>query len=304
MPGTVTSLTGFPDYSKLRFRVASGVNVTICHNWLNSGIMLDDNYNVVIENDIVITLRKVEDDIMQIEGSGNAYPTGIYITGVNGGHEATVLQTYLQQYPEAESRIIEGYLPYPDTEIPSASIFFAQIMQAGGYRCEQLTISYTAAISNIALRDYISQQIPSVVLPIGGNSNVEIMSPTTMLNNSFVFVSAGNSTQRLQSFGNALEFYDVETANSWVVPLIAAKLMEIADNREDGDNLFERHVGARWAARASAIKNNTSHPSGQIWNKQNGYGRPSVSAATAYTGEVPDEIYVLIQDFTFSLIFN
>lgn len=313
--GFVTSFTNFPSGGTLSFKPYTNTGIVIANQYSGSNIVLDDGFNVSLENSQYVTLKSVGGALTQISGGGTTYPDGIYITGVNGSHEANVLATYLAEYPEAEGRIVKGYLAYADTGTPSASIFTAQLMQAAGYRCQQATASYVGVIANLPLQAYLSTQLPCVVLPIGPNQNIET-GFSTMQDNSVIYISSGNETQRVMSYGNSLEFWDTIGSNSNAVPLIAAKLMQIADSRQDGINLFQRFVGARWAARATADRTIITHGAfdtifdltmslgGNVWNKFNGYGKVNVSESIDYVAPVPTSIFVSTFDFNFNIQFS
>lgn len=306
-PGVLIGVSNWPENARLTFRSAAGTTVTIAHNYNGNGIELQGGYNAVIEDDAQITIQRIGSTWVYVEQSRSNVPTftdAIYIAGLGGSHETAVLNTYLAQYPESESRIIRGWLNR-NTQESNSRTFFVQFMQACGYRVEQIVCGYINIFQGSIDQqwNYFSSQCPSIVVPIGGNSDVEITYPAIFQGN-IVRVSAGDETERTLSFGNSLEFWDTETANSWVVPLIAAKLMEIADIRDDGNNDFQKHAGARYAARVTAARTETTHPSGQDWNKQNGYGKVNVANAIALTAPVPTAIFTQEFDFSFDLTFG
>jgi hypothetical protein len=146
--------------------------------------------------------------------------------------------------------------------------------------------SYTGLFSHIPLA---TQYYPDVLMfmPLGSNSSIELTNPSTL--SVIVSCGAGLTTQNQTGYGNGLEFWDVDTygtagaESSYTNPIVAAKLLTIKQARNCG--WWE----ARQSARATAIRTLITHPNGEIWNKNNGFGKIDADAAIAYNGSIiPD----------------
>lgn len=318
-PGVFIGPENWPENARLIFRAREGTTVTIAHNYAGNGIQLSGGFNAVLEADSEIQIQRVGSSNVYVEVSRvgiQTFANGIYIAGLGGTHETEILANYLAQYPQSEPRIIRGW-ENRNTQENNARTFFVQFMQACGYRVEQILCGYINIFSGNLNQQWLffSSQCPSIVVPIGPNSNTEVTYPADFQGN-IVRVSAGDSQQRLQSYGNSLEFWDTSNSNSNVTPIGAAKLMRIADLRADYTDRFQKHAASRYAARVTAERTEITHGifsqefditfglGGAPWNKFNGYGKIDVDAAVAFNGQVTRVIFTQEFDFSFSLTFG
>jgi hypothetical protein len=208
-----------------------------------------------------------------------SFPTKFFIIGIPSGHETTVENRFENTYPNTTDRRIRGWDFYTDY---NGNWIFDQGRRAYAYDCMLVVISYVGnfgiALTNSRFwtggRCYVTAQGPN-----NAQENTHPMGPT-------VTVSSGPVDQRTRAFGVGLEFWEIETANSWATPRVAARLLQIKDELEC--SWWE----ARYRARITAIRTAVTHPAGELWNKFNGFGRIDTAAAIAWTGEVPPDPFL------------
>lgn len=267
------STANWPLNNIYNFRIKPGTNQTVSFTniWggmnLQQGIALEEGYEVKFQN--------ISGSITQISGKGATYPNSIFIIGQPGSHETMVESNYLATYPGASGSIIQAR----DKYAPITDWYYEQYYRSVGYQSKQILASYIGNVlySYIQLQD----QVTNVILPIGSNTTNELVTYPTTFQSTIIFISTGNSTQRTRSYGPALEFWEVAGSNSAGTPIVAAKIQRIIDT------LQCTQWEARYRARITGIRTTTTHPSGELWNQQNGYGRVDVSASIAFTGSIP-----------------
>jgi hypothetical protein len=128
-----------------------------------------------------------------------------------------------------------------------------------------------------------------LVIPLGSNSNVELDYNGALF--PWVICTGAGDTVNKTAFGNNLDFFDIDDIvddsflSSFSNGRIAGKLKAIKDAR--GDSWWDTIN----AARETATRTATTHPSSEKWNKNNGYGIIDVSTAITYVGVLPTTIY-------------
>lgn len=208
------------------------------------------------------------------------YPNSYFIVGVPGSHEDGVNFWFNETYPNQLSRRIQGRSSFSDL---NGNWLTEQRKRSIAFECTLTLISYVSEMDGNPFTDSNFWNLGNCyVCALGPNSNLRISVP---LQNS-ICISAGPVDRRTLAFGPALEFWEIQTENSWATPVAAARLLQIKDTLQC--SWWE----VRYRARITAIRTNITHPSGELWNEQNGFGRIDVAAAIAWTGTIPPDPFL------------
>ena len=213
------------------------------------------------------------------------YPNNFFILGIPGSHETRVNAEFERIYPGTASRRIEGrtYFTSYDGNWPSD-----QSRRAFAYDCTMNLIAYFDGQSGDPFTNARFWPAGKVrVCDLGDNANVRVNVPMQ----SSICISSGPTDRRTMAFGPALEFWEIINVggfanNSDAVPVAAARLLQI----KDALNCSWWEV--RYRARITAIRTAITHPSGELWNEQNGFGRIDVTAAVAFSGTIPPDPFL------------
>lgn len=199
------------------------------------------------------------------------------------GHETTVENRFENTYPGSSPRRVRAWDYFTEY---NGNWMFDQANRALGYGAALTLISYVgmggSALVGLPLwrrfwdlgRCYVTAQ--------GPNSAQENNHPM----GREICVSSGPVDRRTLAFGVGLEFWEIETGNSWAVPRAAARLLQIKDAL--GCSWWE----ARYRARITAIRTQVTHPANELWNKFNGFGRIDTAAAIAWAGTIPPDPFL------------
>jgi len=149
--------------------------------------------------------------------------------------------------------------------------------------------SYTGLYSHIPLA---TQYYPDVLMfmPLGSNQSIELTNPPTL--SVIVSCGAGLTTQNLTGYGEGLEFFDIDTygtqnaESSYTNPIVAAKMLTIKTTLDC--TWWE----SRFRARITATRTLITHPNGEYWNKNNGFGIINVEDAINYNGNIPRDPFI------------
>lgn len=179
-------------------------------------------------------------------------------------HGIYVQQEYVIGYPTGDS-VIRG-------KGISDGLQYAANTQVGA-----LIYSYGGlpGIINSAQNIYPTTQ---TFMPLGSNFNILITDPPTI---PIIVTCGAGATQNDTAYGPGLEFWDTEVSGS---PAINASL---SNSRIAGKLMYIRnqlnctHWEARYRARYTADRNLNTHPNGELWNQNNGFGQINASAAIA-----------------------
>lgn len=144
------------------------------------------------------------------------------------------------------------------------------------------------------LFNYINQAIniyptTQMFMPLGSNDHVLISSPSTI---PVIITCGAGETHNITGYGPGLEFFDTEVNGSVAIQAslsngrIAGKLMNIRNT------LNCTWWEARYRARITADRTLLTHPDGEYWNENNGFGIVNVAAAIAYAGSIPADPFL------------
>lgn len=210
-------------------------------------------------------------------------PNDYFIIGIPGGHEDSVNFWFNNTYAGQLARRIEGRTFYTDY---NGNWTLDQAQRSLGYEATLTLISYVAmggaAFVNAAVWNRFWDNGDCYVCAQGPNSAQRNTHPM----GKPICISAGPVDRRTLAFGPALEFWEIQTENSWATPVAAARLLQIKDTLQC--SWWE----VRYRARITAIRTSITHPSGELWNENNGFGRIDVAAAIAFSGTIPPDPYL------------
>jgi hypothetical protein len=241
--------------------------------------------------------RKISNNVNPVNGCTNVLATNYdaYATTNDGTCEftsANIVAIINDGYPEHAANMLEIF----ETEYGNPATLFnnqdADLFEyAEAIGCDVLIKSYPLLYSYIPLAEQYYPQV-QMFMPLGSNASVELQYPETLS----VIISCGATNDvggvNETGYGMGLEFFDLENyfnpvdESSYTNPIIAAKIMQIKDAREC--TFWE----ARYCARFTATRTIATHPSGEIWNKFNGFGVINVANAIAYNGSIPADPFL------------
>lgn len=210
-------------------------------------------------------------------------PNDFFIIGIPGNHENNVNAVFNSTYPNQTARRIEGRTFYTDYR---GNWVFDQARRALGYNAALTLISYIGFGGGA----YVSQEIWNDFWD-NGLCYVCAQGPNDPQRNAHpmgkpICISAGPVDRRTFAFGPGLEFWEIQVDNSSATPQAAARLLQIKDTLQC--SWWE----VRYRARITAIRTNITHPSGELWNELNGFGRIDVAAAIAFSGTIPPDPFL------------
>jgi hypothetical protein len=131
-----------------------------------------------------------------------------------------------------------------------------------------------------------------LVMPLGDNFITELDYNGELY--PWVICTGAGDTENRTAYGNNLDFFDEDDVSdasfisSYSNGRIAGKLKAIQDGRGCAWNEWDEPIHV---ARITATRTLTTHPSGEMRNKNNGYGIIDVAAAIAYAGTLPSTPY-------------
>lgn len=159
---------------------------------------------------------------------------------------------------------------------------------AGNTELGALIYSYSG-LSNYILQATNIYPTTQMFMPLGSNDPVLISDPPTI---PVIITCGAGSTHNITGYGPGLEFFDTEVSGN---PAIQSSL---SNGRVAGKILNIRNTlsctfwEARFRARITATRTLLTHPDGEYWNQNNGFGIVDVSAAIAYAGSIPADPYI------------
>jgi hypothetical protein len=215
-------------------------------------------------------------DASLLSNPGGTIPAVIIQDNGSTSHGQTVRDTFIAQ----NSNYVASDFQF------DASIYAFSF--AAQYGVDMIIRSTTGLTSYANLSEQYKGDV-LLVMPLGDNNYVELDYNGELY--PWVICTGAGDTENKTSFGNNLDFFDEDDVSdasfisSYSNGRIAGKLKAIKDAR----------ASTWWdtinAARETATRTATTHPSSGKWNKNNGYGIIDVSAAIAYTGTLPATPY-------------
>lgn len=218
--------------------------------------------------------------VVSVSGEGVTMPGKALLVDHQDGHGNYVANAFKANFPGWEDVLVLGmslYNPYNQ--------FTGLISYAIAARMKSAFVPYAIPPANIESDTLGQAAWERGMHVIQATSNSNILSPPNGPIYSVVMTSGTSSVAtRAQSLG--MDFWDIHNSNSPATGVVAAKLIRVLLGRNDGV------WAARYAARMTAIRNETTHPGGVLWNQRHGFGRIDVDAAIAWTGEVPPDPFL------------
>lgn len=126
-------------------------------------------------------------------------------------------------------------------------------------------------------------------MPLGSNDPVLISDPSTI---PVIITCGAGDTHNITGYGPGLEFFDTEVSGN---PAIQSSL---SNGRIGGKIMNIRNTlnctfwQARYRARITADRTLLTHPDGEYWNSQNGFGKINVQNAIDFVGSIPIDPYI------------
>lgn len=126
-------------------------------------------------------------------------------------------------------------------------------------------------------------------MPLGSNTSELLPNPSTI---PVIITCGAGDTHNITGYGPGLEFFDTEVSGNPAIQSslsngrIAGKIMNIKNT------LNCTFWQARYRARITADRTILTHPDGEYWNEQNGFGKINVAAAIAYVGSIPADPWI------------
>lgn len=126
-------------------------------------------------------------------------------------------------------------------------------------------------------------------MPLGSNESILLPNPSTI---PVIITCGAGTTFNETGYGPGLEFFDSEDQgqsinhSSFSNGKIAGKIMNIRNT------LSCSFWEARFRARITADRTLITHPEGEYWNSQNGFGKINVQAAIDFVGSIPADPYI------------
>lgn len=160
----------------------------------------------------------------------------------------------------------------------------------------EAVIRSTTGVNNyISLaQGYYNNHGIQTIMPLGSNSFVELSVPTEVP----VIITCGAGDEELRNntgYGDGLEFWDWDLSqtdpptsdqSSYSTGIILGKLLKIKDD------LSCSWWEARYRARMTCSREESNRETSP-WGKYNGYGRPDIISAEAYSGEIISDPYYI-----------